>query len=130
MCGIIGRLNYIEPVDKELFLAMRDTLTHRGPDDSGFYQSDDKRLALGHRRLSINDLSIQGRQPMSNENGSIWLTCNGEIYNYLELKSELTNLGHKFSSTSDSEVIIHGYEEWGSEVVNHLKGMFAFGILG
>ncbi|PCH98528.1 MAG: asparagine synthase (glutamine-hydrolyzing) [Bacteroidetes bacterium] len=128
MCGIIGRLNYKEAVDEKLFLAMRDTLTHRGPDDFGFYQSDDKRLALGHRRLSINDLSIQGRQPMSNEDGSIWLTCNGEIYNYLELKSELIDLGHKFSSASDSEVIIHGYEEWGSDVVNHLKGMFAFGI--
>lgn len=128
MCGIIGRINYTEEVNEAAFCNMRDTMRHRGPDDSGLFISEDRKVALGHRRLSLNDLSEKGQQPMSNEDGSIWLTCNGEIYNYAQLKGELENLGHRFSSSSDSEVIIHGYEEWGVDVLNKIKGMFAFGI--
>ena len=128
MCGIIGQINQSNPIDEQLFISMRDTLRHRGPDDAGFFLAKNKLVALGHRRLSFLDLSEAGRQPMTNEDGTLWLTFNGEIYNYLELKSQLVGLGHLFKSTSDSEVIIHGYEQWGVQVLQKLKGMFAFGI--
>lgn len=128
MCGIIGRINYFDEVNESTFCTMRDTMRHRGPDGSGIYISEDRKIALGHRRLSINDLSDKGTQPMCNEDSTIWLTCNGEIYNYELLRKELEKLGHQFSSKSDSEVIIHGYEEWGVSILNKLKGMFAFAI--
>ena len=107
---------------------MRDTLVHRGPDGFGSWFSTDKKIALGHRRLSFLDLTESGKQPMCNEDGTLWLTFNGEIYNYVELKRELELSGHQFKSTTDSEVIIHGFEQWGKEVLNKLKGMFAFGL--
>ncbi|MFH1319488.1 MAG: asparagine synthase (glutamine-hydrolyzing) [Bacteroidota bacterium] len=128
MCGIIGRLNSHEPVDRRIFTQMRDSMFHRGPDDCGLYFSEDQLLALGHRRLSLIDLTENGRQPLSNEDKTIWLTVNGEIYNFAELKDQLKKCGHRFSSNTDSEVIIHGYEEWGIEVLNKLKGMFAFAL--
>ena len=105
---------------------MRDVMTHRGPDDEGLYVNGP--IGLGHRRLSILDLSPAGHQPMSNEDGTVWLIFNGEIYNYVELASELRGRGHTFRSHTDSEVIIHLWEELGSRCVERLNGMFAFVI--
>lgn len=129
MCGIIGHINLSSPINREAFIAMRDTLIHRGPNDAGanFFENDS--IALGHRRLSFLDLSEAGKQPMCNEDETIWITLNGEIYNYIELREELLIKGHVFKTQSDTEVIIHGYEEWGTAVINKLKGMFAFGLL-
>lgn len=128
MCGIIGQVNREAPIVEETFLAMRDTLIHRGPDDAGNWLSSNHKTALGHRRLSFLDLGPDGRQPMPNEDQSLWLTFNGEIYNFLELRSELQSKGHVFQSQTDSEVILHGYEEWGTGLLSRIKGMFAFGL--
>lgn len=129
MCGIVGQINRAEPVDQQLFQRMRDTLAHRGPDGYHSQFLNDHRVALGHRRLSIIDLSESGRQPMSNEDGSLWLTFNGEIYNFRLLREQLVARGHCFQSQTDSEVLLHGYEEWGIEgLLARLKGMFAFAI--
>lgn len=129
MCGIIGQINKRTSISLTTFNEMRDTLKHRGPDGFGTELLQNDTVALGHRRLSIIDLSEAGRQPMSNEDGSIWLTYNGEVYNYISLKEELLRQGHIFKSNTDSEVLIHGYEEWGIEgLLKKLKGMFAFGI--
>jgi asparagine synthase (glutamine-hydrolysing) len=125
MCGIVavwqrdGRPCRPEPV-----LAMRDSMIHRGPDDAGLHI--DGTVGLAHRRLSIVDLSRAGHQPMSNEDGSIWLVFNGEIYNYVELTSALRAQGHRFRSATDSEVIVHLYEQEGSRCLQSLNGMFAF----
>jgi asparagine synthase (glutamine-hydrolysing) len=129
MCGIIGHISTRKAIDIAAFEAMRDTLTHRGPDGFGANYFENDSIALGHRRLSFLDLSESGAQPMCNEDETIWITLNGEIYNYLELREELVQLGHTFKSNSDTEVIVHGYEAWGYEVVNKIKGMFAFGLL-
>jgi len=128
MCGILGQINKDKSIDKSTFERMLDTMSHRGPDGRGSYFSADNKVALGHRRLALIDLSEKGEQPMYNEDKTIWLTVNGEIYNYPELKKTLQQKGHTFFSDSDSEVIIHGYEEWGPDVLNKLKGMFAFGL--
>ncbi len=129
MCGIIGQLNFRGTVDRALFDAMRDTLVHRGPDGYGTEIRHDGRLALGHRRLSILDLSERGHQPMSNEDGTVWITFNGEIYNFGPLREQLLTAGHHFRSTTDTEVLVHGYEEWGLEgLLGRIKGMFAFGL--
>ncbi len=128
MCGIIAQINTREPIDRSQFLKMRDTLTHRGPDDAGTWISPNKRTALGHRRLSIIDLSENGRQPLGNEDGTLWLSFNGEIYNFQELRSVLKKKGHQFKSNTDSEVILHAYEEWGESCLERLWGMFAFVI--
>tara|TARA_B100001971_G_C18229654_1_gene563041 strand:- start:235 stop:2061 length:1827 start_codon:yes stop_codon:yes gene_type:complete len=105
---------------------MADVVVHRGPDDSGYYF--DKNISLGHRRLSIIDLSLKGRNPMPNENKDIWIIFNGEIYNYLRLKPKLEEKGHTFFSNTDTEVIIHAYEEYGVECLKYLEGAFAFAI--
>lgn len=156
MCGICGIINFDgSPIDPHTLLRMRDALAHRGPDDWGavlintnsscgsikhFVFKDIENLAqqnnnnrlfnigLAHRRLSIIDLSSAGRQPMCNEDGSVWITYNGEIYNFLELKKVLEGNGHIFKTRSDTEVIIHAYEEWGKDFVSHLRGMFAIVI--
>ena len=127
MCGIIGEIS-VDKIDINLFTKMRDVLIHRGPDGEGSYFNNNYKVALGHRRLSILDLSSRGQQPMCNENKSIWITYNGEIYNFQDLKDELISKNHKFKSGTDTEVIIHGYEEWGINVLKKLRGMFAFGI--
>ncbi|SKA79625.1 asparagine synthase (glutamine-hydrolyzing) [Desulfobaculum bizertense] len=132
MCGIAGCVQH-SGIPNELALRnMVHKLAHRGPDAHGlklFPASDSApAVALGHRRLSIVDLSSRGAQPMCNETGRIWLTTNGEIYNYRELRYKLEQLGHEFHSDSDSEVILHAYEEWGRDCVNRFKGMFAFAI--
>lgn len=127
MCGICGKVNLDgqAPVDADLVRRMSDTIRHRGPDGSGEYIAGP--VGLGHRRLSIIDLNT-GDQPMSNEDGTVWLVFNGEIYNYLSLREDLQARGHRFGSTSDTEVIVHLYEELGEKCVERLSGMFAFAL--
>ena len=127
MCGICGKLKFdrearVSPV---LVKAMADSISHRGPDDEGFYVSG--QVGLGFRRLSIIDLS-GGHQPLSNEDGTLWIVFNGEIYNYKELRAWLITKGHVFRTQSDTEVIVHLYEELGEACVERLRGMFAFAI--
>ncbi|MBN4065386.1 asparagine synthase (glutamine-hydrolyzing) [Desulfocapsa sp. AH-315-G09] len=122
MCGICG-FNW---KDEELIKSMNDQIVHRGPDQDGIYCGDE--ISLGHRRLSIIDLSEHGRQPMYNEDKSVCLVFNGEIYNFRELREILLEKGHVFNSNSDSEVIIHAYEEYGTGVLEKLRGMFAFAL--
>lgn len=128
MCGICGKININnrEVVDARLIHKMTEVLKHRGPDDEGIYINGN--VGIGHRRLSIIDLSKDARQPMSNEDKSIWIVCNGEIYNFQELRKVLEKKGHIFCSRSDTEVIIHLYEELGTDCVEKLRGMFAFCI--
>lgn len=128
MCGITGEIRRRERVDANRFERLRDILVHRGPDGAGTWISPDGSAALGHRRLTLVDLTESGRQPMTNETGSLWLTYNGEIYNHRQLRAELVARGHHFSSTTDSEVLLHGFEEWGRAVLDRVKGMFAFAI--
>src|SRR3954454_24686076 len=125
MCGIAGRFNYdaMRPVDRATLEAMTDSMSHRGPDASGYHVAPG--IGLGHRRLSIIDLST-GDQPLCNENGTVWTIFNGEIYNFAEVRAELVVHGHRFRTGSDTEVIVHGYEQWGERCVEHFRGMFAF----
>jgi asparagine synthase (glutamine-hydrolysing) len=126
MCGICGIYNFHrKPVDRDLIDRMNSTMIHRGPDGEGVYI--DGNIGLGHRRLSIIDLDT-GEQPMGNEDGSVQVVFNGEIYNFLELRNLLEAKGHRFRTRSDTESIILGYEEWGDSVVEHLRGMFAFAL--
>jgi asparagine synthase (glutamine-hydrolysing) len=122
MCGICG-FNW---TDAPLVEQMKALLVHRGPDDHGTYVAEG--VSLGHRRLSIVDLSDSGRQPLSNEDGSVWITFNGEIYNHRELRTRLEAKGHTFRSRADTESIVHAYEEYGLDFVRHLTGMFALAI--
>src|SRR4029077_11481093 len=122
MCGICGFTGR----DDALLEAMKSAIRHRGPDAEGSWTADG--ISLGHRRLSIVDLSESGRQPMGNEDGSVWITFNGEIYNQLDLRKELEAKGHVFRSHADTEVIVHGYEQWGDDCVGRLTGMFAFAL--
>ena len=148
MCGIAGIIHFDgKPVDVKALETMSNLVVHRGPDDMGFllfdskgqnkplfssypFESNIKKYNGGfsHRRLAIIDLEDSGRQPMTNEDQSIWVTYNGEIYNYLELKEELLSFGHKFHSKSDTEVILHGYEQWRCDLFSHLNGMWAMAI--
>jgi asparagine synthase (glutamine-hydrolysing) len=158
MCGIAGVFNIDnKPVDQERLVAMTKIIKHRGPDDEGYllvntgsgtiqhcHNSDtlpeiqaetialpndfNANLALGFRRLSIIDISPRGHQPMSNNDGSIWIVFNGEIFNYLELREELQSLGHTFKSKSDTEVIIKSYEQWGVSCLNRFNGMWSFAL--
>lgn len=123
MCGIVGLVTKKEK--ENTIKLMNDRIKHRGPDGDGYFIDGD--VALGHRRLSIIDLS-SGDQPMFNEDGSVVTVFNGEIYNYQELKEELIALGHDFKTKSDTEVLVHGYEEWSADLPKHLRGMFAFAI--
>jgi asparagine synthase (glutamine-hydrolysing) len=127
MCGICGKLNFDgnEPVRADLLGQMMDVIAHRGPDGSGDYRQGP--IGLGHRRLSIIDLST-GDQPMCGEDGTVTVVFNGEIYNFRELRAELEARGHRFKSNSDTEVIVHGYEEFGEHCVGRLSGMFAFAL--
>ena len=133
MCGIVGFLTskVSDIPDHEILKRMREILVHRGPDDLGEYirPLDDQGpfVFFGHRRLSIIDLS-GGHQPLSNEDGTVWVIFNGEIYNFKELRSELEGLGHQFKTSSDTEVIAHAYEEYKEECFKHFNGMFAIGI--
>lgn len=123
MCGIFGTINQNKAINIEQII---DAIKHRGPDDRGEYR--DSHIHLGFRRLSIIDLSSKGHQPMANEDSSVWIVFNGEIYNYQEIKKELVGK-HKFQSNTDTEVLIHGYEEWGIDgLLKRINGMFAFCI--
>ena len=151
MCGIAGIFLSGENslnIDPQVIISMSDLMQHRGPDDYGYYISDnegrhvsghltsrdisglgeDWNIVFGHRRLSIIDLSESGRQPMSDEQGTLWITFNGEIYNYIELREKLIKKGYKFKSGTDTEVIIHSYREWGQGCVKKFNGMWAFAI--
>src|SRR5919201_4277815 len=127
MCGICGVVNFApstEALEAPLLRRMADALRHRGPDAEGYFVSADQRVGLGFRRLSIVDLAT-GDQPMSNEDDSVWLIFNGEIYNHADHRPALEARGHRFRSRCDGEVIVHLYEEYGVDCVQHLRGMFA-----
>ena len=146
MCGICGEVDFHRGVKAEPIRRMCKVLTHRGPDDEGmvFVKGNQRvevgnslefspvencfEVAMGHRRLSIIDLSATGHQPMCNEDGKIWIVFNGEIYNFQKIREELEKKGHSFKSKSDTEVILHAYEQWGVECLSHFRGMFAFAI--
>lgn len=128
MCGILGHISINKTIDQAIFGQMLTTLEHRGPDDFGVYFSMDKKFALGHTRLSFLDLSDFGKQPFSTTEKDLWITFNGEIYNFLELKEELKN-HYEFKTNTDTEVLIAGYQTWGINFINKLKGMFAFALL-
>lgn len=125
MCGIIGFIG-TDVNTADVLQRMTEVMSHRGPDDFGYRLGEG--YGFGHRRLSVIDLSPAGHQPMSNEDGTIWVTHNGEIYNFVELRKELEKRGHRFKSNTDTEVIIHSYEEYGEKCVERFNGMFAFGI--
>src|SRR6266481_5062416 len=127
MCGIVGifDLSGKRPISHDLVARMNESQLHRGPDEGGFHFEPG--VGLGHRRLSIIDLST-GQQPLYNEDGSVVIVYNGEIYNYRELIPELTRLGHVFRTKSDTEVIVHGWEQWGEDCVKRFRGMFAFAL--
>ncbi len=129
MCGIVGVFDLTgHEVEPGLVERMRDTMAHRGPDDAGLWRSESLDVVLGHRRLSIIDLSPAGRAPMANEDGTVQVTFNGEIYNHADLRQQLKGKGHRFRSECDTEVLVHLYEEYGERMVDHLIGMFAFVI--
>ena len=127
MCGIAGIVS-VDPLDQDApahALRMRDVMTHRGPDEEGLHC--DRYAALAHRRLSIVDLGT-GQQPLSNEDGSLWIVFNGEIYNHADLRKDLEAHGHAYRTKSDTETILHAYEQWGEDCVHRFRGMFAFAI--
>jgi|APSaa5957512622_1039677.scaffolds.fasta_scaffold02111_5 asparagine synthase (glutamine-hydrolysing) len=128
MCGICGMVNWDgSEVNADLLTAMRDLMVSRGPDDKGLHT--EPHVGLGHRRLSIIDLSRDGHQPMANEDETVWLVFNGEIYNFMDLRGTLVDAGHQFRSRTDTEVLVHGYEEWGIDgLADRIKGMFAVAI--
>ena len=129
MCGICGELTFDgAPVRAETIVSMRDRLEHRGPDDRGVFVSDDRRAGLGFRRLAIIDVSPLGNQPMANEDGTVRVAFNGEIYNFQELRSRLIANGHRFRSQTDTEVLVHLYEDVGAKFVEEIDGMFAIAI--
>lgn len=127
MCGIVGIIDTVKQIDQAMISLMVNSLHHRGPDDSGLFVSHDSQLALGHRRLSFLDLSSAGKQPLKSSIQNSWITFNGEIYNYLELKAELTP-HYVFKTNTDTEVLLAAYETWGIDFIHKLKGMFAFAL--
>ena len=133
MCRIVGTLSFINSsfdVTESFIIRMRDTMTHRGPDGSGVWVSEDRRTGFGHRRLSIIDLSEAASQPMCNEDGTLWISYNGEIYNHAEIRSELEQIGgHQWKTDhSDTEVILHAFEQWGIDCLKKFRGMFAIAL--
>lgn len=127
MCGVAGIVSFGGGVSVGDLKKMVRAMAHRGPDDEGYFADD--RVGFAHRRLSIIDLSSRGRQPMGNEDGSVWITYNGEVYNFQRLRGELEGSGHEFHSGTDTEVIVHGYEEWGLEpLLERFVGMWAFAL--
>src|SRR5256885_711507 len=124
MCGIAGAWEFKGEVDEGALLSMRDAMSHRGPDDRGLFVDPGRRVGLGHRRLSIIDLSAGGHQPMTR--GDLTVTYNGEIYNFKEIRRELEGQGVSFSSDSDTEVLLRAFECWGEAAVHKFRGMFAF----
>jgi asparagine synthase (glutamine-hydrolysing) len=127
MCGIAGLVSHggLAFDARAHAIAMRDVLVHRGPDEAGLY--DDGHATLAHRRLSIVDLR-SGQQPLSNEDQTVWVSFNGEIYNHVDVRRELERHGHVYRTRSDTETIVHAYEQWGDECVHRFRGMFAFAL--
>ena len=127
MCGICGHLNSERdrPMNAALLIRMNQTLQHRGPNDEGFYA--DGNISMAMRRLSVIDL-VGGKQPVTNEDGTVAVTFNGEIYNFKQLRTELIQAGHRFATNSDTEVIVHAYEQWDDDALNHFNGMFAIAL--
>ena len=125
MCGIAGIFDGkgARPIDRAAIARMSQALLHRGPDGDGLHVASG--IALAHRRLSIIDLA-GGKQPLFNEDGTVVITYNGEIYNFQALAAELTRAGHRFRTHSDTEVVVHGWEEWGEACLDRFRGMFAF----
>ncbi len=131
MCGILGIFNYSKQtnvIDQAVLDRMTSVIHHRGPDDGGTYISEDNRMGMGFRRLSIIDLSHAGHQPMSNPEGTIWITFNGEIYNHAELREELQRKGYQYRSKTDTETILYAYQEYGLDFIPKLYGMFGIAI--
>jgi asparagine synthase (glutamine-hydrolysing) len=131
MCGIVGLLSYgASPVERTVLEDMRDAMAHRGPDGADSWMSADRKIGLGHRRLSIVDLNVAATQPMRNEDGTVIITFNGEIYNHARMRPELIERGHRFRTDhSDTEVLVHGYEEWGlNGLLERVEGDYAFAI--
>jgi asparagine synthase (glutamine-hydrolysing) len=131
MCGIVGSFSFRgKPVGEHLLMKMRDTMVHRGPNGAGIWVSKDRKVAFGHRRLSIIDLSEAAAQPMCNEDATLWIAFNGEIYNHAEIKSELQRIGnHRWRTDhSDTEVILHAFEQWGIHCLEKFRGMFAIAL--
>lgn len=128
MCGIAGFIDFQQRSSSEVLQAMTDTLYHRGPDGAGYewFATEQAQIGLGHRRLAIIDLTDQGKQPMPFQ--KLWITFNGEIYNFQEIKNDLAALGHSFTSESDTEVILHAFQQWGTDCLHRFIGMFAFVI--
>ena len=128
MCGICGFTGEMLDLNdrKAVIKHMTDVITHRGPDSDGEYFGDG--VTMGFRRLSIIDIASTGDQPIYNEDRTLVITFNGEIYNYQDLRRELLSAGHTFTTQTDTETILHGFEEWGEHVLDHLRGMFAFAI--
>lgn len=127
MCGILGWKSDSHRINSEVIRKMAETISHRGPDGEGFYYSQDGSLCLAHKRLAIIDPK-NGQQPMSSADDSLVVTFNGAIYNYLELRRELINLGYPIQTYSDTEVLLYSYKEWGEKCLERLNGMFAFVI--
>src|SRR6476646_5399380 len=127
MCGICGQFNFASnaPVDPEIIRRMAGSIAHRGPDDEGYFVSGP--IGLGFRRLSIIDLA-GGHQPMADPEQTVWVIFNGEIYNFKELRVELEQHGHRFRTQCDTEVIVHGYKQWGTGLFDRLNGMFGLAI--
>jgi asparagine synthase (glutamine-hydrolysing) len=133
MCGIAGALAFRGShftISDSYLTRMRDTMQHRGPDGGANWIAPDGRVGLAHRRLSIIDLSTVANQPMSNEDGTLWVVFNGEIYNHAEIRTELERLGgHRWKTDhSDTEVILHAFEQWGIDCLNRFRGMFAIAL--
>ena len=133
MCGVAGVLSFTNStfrVSEPYLTRMRDVMSHRGPDGAGNFISPDRRLGLGFRRLAIIDLSERAMQPMSNEDGSLWVVFNGEIYNHAEIRAELESRGgHRWKTDhSDTEVILHAFEEWGVDCLHKFRCMFAIAL--
>lgn len=127
MCGIVGIVAH-NAVEVEHLEQLCAVMAHRGPDDAGVQLWPPQAVGLGHRRLSIIDLSAQGRQPMTNEDETVWVVFNGEIYNFHDLRRELTARGHQLRTQTDTEVVVHAYEEWGADCVQRFRGMFAYAV--
>src|SRR5215469_800673 len=128
MCGIVGVVSHSISTSRHLFLEMRDSIAHRGPDDAGTWVSPSAHALIGSRRLAILDLSPSGHQPMEAEESGLVIAFNGEIYNYRELAEDLAKTGCRFRSRSDTEVLLKSYETWGRDCLSRLNGMFAFAI--
>ena len=127
MCGIVGIAGRTVAAS-DVFSAQCGTMRHRGPDASGEWRSADRSVALGHRRLSIIDLSEAASQPMSDASGHLQIILNGEIYNYREIRQKLEDVGRRFRSASDTEVLLQAYSHWGTDCLQRINGMFAFAI--